>query len=65
MLAEDILELLKDGQWHFINEISTTLNKPEEPIQEILRFYKKFDFIEFDAAKGKVQIDPKIKELLL
>lgn len=65
MLAEGVLELLKDGQWHDISEIATTLNQPEKPIKIILRFYKKFDFIEFDKMKKKVAIDPKIRELFL
>jgi len=65
LLADDILELLKDGQWHDISEIVTKLNQPEKPIKEILRFYKEFDFIELDRTKKKVVIDPKIRELFL
>lgn len=63
--AEDILELLKDGQWHDISEIAKTLNRPERLIKEVLNFYERFDFIELDRMRKKVAIDQKMRELLL
>lgn len=63
MLTEDIFELLKDNQWHNIREVVETLNQPEKTVEEVLRFYEKFDFIQFDRTRKKVLIDPKILEL--
>ena len=65
MSTDDILEMLKDSQWHNIEEIAEALNQPEKPIEEILHFYEKFDFIQFDKMRKKVLIDPKIRELFL
>ena len=65
MLADDMLELLKDGQWHNVNEIMKTLNQEEELISRILYFYEDYGFIEFNKKRNKVVIDPKIKELFL
>ena len=65
MLTEDVLELLKDGRWHDVSEVVNTLNRPEETIEEVLRFYEKFDFIQFDGMRKKILIDPKIRELVI
>ena len=65
MLADDMLELLKDGQWHNVNEIMKILNQEEELISRILYFYEDYGFIEFNKKRNKVAIDPKIKELFL
>ena len=62
---DDILEMLKDSQWHDIIEIAKTLNQPEKPIEEVLHFYEKFDFIRFDKVRKKVMIDPEVRELFL
>ncbi|MFH0897431.1 MAG: hypothetical protein V1850_05220 [Candidatus Bathyarchaeota archaeon] len=41
MLTEDIFELLKDSRWHDVSEVVETLNRPEETIEEVFRFYEK------------------------
>ena len=63
LLAEYVLELLKDDKWHEIDEIAKTFNKQEDLIRYILYFYEEFGFIEFDDERKSVVIDPKTREL--
>lgn len=65
MLTDEILELLKNRQWHDLREVTEILNQPEKTIEEVLNFYEKFDFIQLDRTRKKVIIDPKIRELFL
>jgi len=55
--------LMKDCQWHNIDEIKETLNKPIKIIEDVLFFYGLFDFVEFDRTQKKVIIDQKVSEL--
>ena len=65
MLTDNILELLKDNQWHDLREIADTLDQPEKTIEEVLHFYEKFDFIKLDRTRKKALINPKIRELYM
>ena len=65
MLTEDILDLVNDGQWHDISEITEAFNQQEKTINLILRFYETFGFIEFNKTKNKIIINPKIQELFI
>ena len=60
---DEILEMLKDSQWYDIVDIAETLSQPEKLIKEVLHFYEKFDFIQFDKVSKKVIIDPQVREL--
>ena len=65
MLADDVLELLKDGLWHGVDEIAKAFNQPEKLINRILDFFEDYGFIEFNDKRNKIVIDPKIQELFI
>jgi hypothetical protein len=62
LLAEAVLDLLLDGQWHTVNEMVRDLRHEEELIREVLDFYEQFDFIEINKRENKVKIDTMVFE---
>ena len=65
MSVDRLFELLKDGQWHHINEVAKALNLLEQPMEHVLHFFTKFGFVQYDLSRRKVAIDLAIKELFL
>ena len=65
MSVDRLFELLKDGQWYDVSEVAKTLNLPEQLMENVLHFFTKFDFIQFDPSRRKVAIDSSIKKFFL
>ena len=63
MLAEYVLELLKDSKWHEVDQIAKILNQQVNLIREILYFYEEFGFIKFDIKRNSVVVDPETRQL--
>jgi len=64
LLIDYVVELLKDGGWHFIQNIAKELNQPEQEILGILKFCEEFNIVAFDESGSRVRIDEKFGRLL-
>ena len=63
--VEKVVDILKDGKRHSLNEIAERLQLTQKKTAEILQFLAEYDFASFDQKNNKVIIDPGLKELLL
>ena len=55
---DEILELLRDSQWHPVKEMEEAIWLPEEKLVDILRFCADFDLINYVDGKSRVKITP-------
>ena len=53
---EEILDMLRDGKWHSISEISSIFHIDEWKLHEVLRFFMNFGLVEYDEAGKRVKI---------
>ena len=63
MLVECVTELLKDGEWHYVDDIAGELDQPEEEVLEILQFCAEFNIIIFSESGSKVRIYERFARL--
>lgn len=60
---DEVIEFLaSDGNLHSIEDISRTLNIPSSMCKKIIVFLVKYDFVQFEGRKLK--IDSKIRDLM-
>lgn len=50
------MDLLRDGNWHSVNEVIEKLSVPEEKVKAILRFLADHYFINFNQHKRMIKI---------
>jgi len=54
-----ILELLKDSEWHLMDELKAKLFfLPDEKLNEIIRFLEEYKFVNFNKEEKKAKIEP-------
>ena len=63
MLADEILELLKDGKWHRVDTTEKKFNQQCKLIDYILDFMEDYGFIEFDKTRNRIMIDLRAQQL--
>lgn len=51
---DEIFGLLQDLQWHQVHEVVRTLSIPLQKAKEILEFLGRFNFIEYDGKKARI-----------
>jgi hypothetical protein len=59
-----ILDLLSDGKWHDLVELSRKSNLDSREIDEILSFLDKYEFARVDFENGKAKINKVFQKLL-
>jgi DNA-binding IclR family transcriptional regulator len=59
-----ILEILRDGKWHGIEELQQRMELDEYKVQEITKFLNKYDFATIDGANKKVKINRGFQKFL-
>ncbi len=60
----EVLELLVDGEWHTLTEVSKALKISFEELDSIVHFLSKYGFIEVGDDLIKVKVDKGFKELV-
>jgi len=55
-LVDKALGLLRDGDWHNVNEVVEKLSVPEEKVKAILRFLADHHFISFNQHGRMIRI---------
>jgi DNA-binding IclR family transcriptional regulator len=61
----EVLELLEDGEWHCVDELSLKMGVNKERVFIVLRFLENFGFIIVDSENGRVRLREDIREFLL
>lgn len=63
--VDDILELLEDGRWHYVDEVvkKSTLREPK--VEMVLNFLAEFALIEFDIEKQKAKLTPTTLKFII
>ena len=59
---DETLQILKDGEWHNLEEVIEVLPLPEMKGRKILRFLLEFGFVVFDEEERKVRIDSEFQK---
>jgi len=63
-VLNDFLYSISDGEWHTLQELSSTLEMDMTKVEMIKDFFITFDFIKCDHS-GCIKIDDLLMELLL
>ena len=59
------LEILGDGKWHGIDELSQSLNLSENKLRELTSFLNAYSFVKFDEKHGRLKINSDFRKLLV
>ncbi len=51
---DEIFGLLQDLQWHEVHEVVRVISAPTIKAKEILEFLGRFNFIEYDGEKARI-----------
>jgi DNA-binding IclR family transcriptional regulator len=62
--TETILQLLENGKWHSLNEITEKTQLNSFKVENITKFLAKYNFIKLDEAEKKVKLDPPTNRFL-
>jgi len=61
---DSLLELLSDGEWHRIADLSARLRLPEPRLKTILLFLSEHGFVQYRESEGSVKIQSELKALM-
>ena len=61
---DDIVDLLKDGEWHTLKDLAENLKLNPEKLQEIVQFLEDLDLIKIDNKQQRALINPDLKQLI-
>jgi len=64
MPTEAILQLLENGKWHYLKDITekTCLNRYK--VENVTKFLAKYSFVKLDEAEQKIKLDPPTSRFL-
>jgi len=60
-----LLEILRDGKWHEIDQLECSMNLNDIELHEIMGFLGKYDFAKVDETKRRVKINNDFKKILM
>jgi DNA-binding IclR family transcriptional regulator len=63
-VIDEILELLKNGEWHELKEIAEKTRLQDLKVQLITTFLAEYDFLEFDKKYRKIRLSPQLQLFL-
>ncbi len=61
--AAAVLDLLGDGEWHFIKSLKERLRLSGWETEDIFWFLEEFDLVEVDLKTGKVKVRDDFRNL--
>lgn len=56
--------MLKDGEWHKIDEINEKFELSEVTVENILKFLAEYGFIETNVSSRKVKVSSSLQKFL-
>jgi len=60
LAIDEILDLLKNGEWHGIKEIADKVQLREFKAELITSFLAEYDFLELDKKERKIKLSPQM-----
>jgi len=65
LLAMDrILEVLRNGEWHELKEVSAKSRLQESKVEMITSFLAEYDFLKFDKKNNRIKLSPQMLQFL-
>jgi len=61
---DEILDVLKNGKWHDLKEISEKTQLNEFKVELLTSFLAAYDFIELDKKEHKTRLTPSLLNFL-
>jgi len=61
---DDFFDLIKDGTWHSLHELSEKLRIPPEKLADMTKFLSQQGLIQFREEAKMIKIDPKWRSLI-
>ncbi|MCZ2809127.1 MAG: hypothetical protein O2V44_07225 [Candidatus Bathyarchaeota archaeon] len=61
---DEILCLLKDGEWHDLKEITKKVALPKFKAEMAVNFLGEYDFIQLNENIGRVKLQPSILKFI-
>jgi DNA-binding IclR family transcriptional regulator len=62
--TETILQLLENGKWHSLKEITEKTQLNRFKVENVTKFLAKYSFVKLDTAEKKVKLDPPTNRFL-
>jgi len=59
-----VLELLEDGEWHDINDVSRELGLNVKKLRALLDLLARHDIVRLSDDRQRVRVDPDFKRLV-
>jgi len=61
---DDVVELLRDGEWRNLQDLAKDLKLAPEKLQQIIQFLEGLELIKLDEKQQKAQINTDLKQLM-
>lgn len=63
-ILDDVVDLLKDGEWHDLKDVAKNLELTQQELQQILQFLIRLDLVNLDEKQEKALMTSVLKELI-
>lgn len=60
LVVDEILELLKNGEWHGLGEIADKSGLGKRKVELVANLLCEFDFLECDVKERRVKLSPQL-----
>ena len=60
LAIDEILDLLKNGEWHGIEEVADKIRLHNSKVELITSFLAEYDFLQFDKKERKIKLSPQL-----
>jgi len=64
MSTEPVLQLLENGEWHYIKDIAKLTNLNSQKLEYLTKFLAKYNVIKLDEPKHKVKLNTSTNKFL-
>ena len=61
---EQVVDVLKDGEWHQLDEIGEKCELSEVKVESILKFLAEYGFIKINGSGRKVKVGLSLQKFL-
>jgi len=61
---DEVVELLKDGEWHNFQDLARNLKLNQQKLREIIQFLLSLDLIKLDEKQQKARINTDLRQLI-
>ena len=61
---DEVVELLKDGEWHHFQDLATNLKLNQQKLREIIQFLLSLDLIKLDKKRQRARVSTDLRQLM-